>query len=299
MASGCTTSFGRVSHVGARKHYIGEFISTSLITSRFAVDWLPAGVVGISGLPSVWGPVGGAAPFPWALRKWLSWRSMFGEAVRFSSGGIGRTIFGNWAAHKASVVVAQNYEVRDRFSSRNPHVEPNAALPKRDGKEQPSRSGDGRRPMAIFVGRLVGWKGIRLAIATIAQPSLSGWRLEVFGDGPELSAATSLARQLGVEESISFRGLRPREEVLAAYANADAMLFPTMHDSAPWAVAEAIVAGLPVICLDRCGPAVMIERTGGGTAVPCDTNAPESLARALQEAGSGVRTALRRFKPDR
>jgi glycosyltransferase involved in cell wall biosynthesis len=45
--------------------------------------------------------------------------------------------------------------------------------------------------------------------------------------------------------------------VLAAISDADAMLFPSLHDSAGWAAAEASAAGLPVVCLDIGGPPLL------------------------------------------
>jgi glycosyltransferase involved in cell wall biosynthesis len=254
----------------------------------FAVDWLPAGVVGIKDLPSVWGPVGGTAPFPWTLRKWLGWRGLAGETTRLVTGGIGRRLFGDWAAKRASIMVAQNHEVAHRFAFSAPRIEPHAAPPRTPGHPEPHRRPDSGVRTAVFVGRLVAWKGIRLAIATLAEPGMENWKLEVYGAGPELPAARRLAERLGASHRIRFLGLRPRNEVLGAYAKSDAMLFPTMHDSAPWAVAEAILAGTTVVCLDRCGPRVMIERTGAGIAVPCVENASALLAQALATSSSSV-----------
>ena len=247
----------------------------------FAVDWLPAGVVGLQGLPSVWGPVGGSAEFQWRLRPWLGWRGVLGEVARIVLGGAARLIFGTWTVSRAAVVVAQNHEVADRFASSNPRIEPNVAVPPASlGRPPEIKSLPGLRT-ALFVGRLTAWKGIRLAVETIAQPALESWNLAVYGAGPESARAMKLAVRLGVESRVEFLGHRPREEVLNAYNTADALLFPSMHDSAGWAVAEAISVGLPVVCLDLCGPRVILERSGLGIAVPIDRKTPARLASAL------------------
>jgi hypothetical protein len=47
----------------------------------------------------------------------------------------------------------------------------------------------------------------------------------------------------------------PRAEVFDAFRCADALVFPSFHDSAPWSVAEASSLGCPVVCLDAGGGA--------------------------------------------
>jgi glycosyltransferase involved in cell wall biosynthesis len=62
--------------------------------------------------------------------------------------------------------------------------------------------------------------------------------------------------------------------------DADVLLHPAMHDSAPWAVAEAATLGCRILCLDRGGPPVIAEPFGGH-AVPSDQRAAASLAHHL------------------
>jgi glycosyltransferase involved in cell wall biosynthesis len=75
-------------------------------------------------------------------------------------------------------------------------------------------------------------------------------------------------------------GRRPRDEVLSALTQADVLMFPSMHDSGGWAVAEAVRAGCPVVCLDVGGPPLIIEGTSGQAVQP-DGRAPERLAQAI------------------
>ena len=39
--------------------------------------------------------------------------------------------------------------------------------------------------------------------------------------------------------------------------SADVLAFPSLHEEGGWAVAEATGIGLPVVCLDRGGPAIL------------------------------------------
>lgn len=264
-----------------RLHQQHQFDVAHHIT--FGVDWLPAGVIGIRGLPSVWGPVGGAAPFPWRLWRWLGFGGIVSELVRWVSGGLGRRVFGDRLARQADLVAVQNKEVAHRFRSAQPVIEPHVAIDPEQCRRTSDRASAEPRT-ALYVGRLVRWKGIRLAVATLAEPAAADWRLRVLGDGPDRAGAQRYAQKLGVADRICFEGAVERTKVVEALHRSTCFLFPSMHDSASWAVAEAISAGTPVVCLDVGGPPVQLARCGGGAAVQADDRAAEGLAQALHEA---------------
>jgi glycosyltransferase involved in cell wall biosynthesis len=248
----------------------------------FAADWMPAGVGWLRGVPLVWGPIGGATGAPWSLWRWLGWRGCLSEAARGLATWSGRQLFGKPVARRAALIIAQNKDVAKAFGGRRPVVvEPNVAM---DGPTPVSsrRPAPGSVPerRALFAGRLLAWKGIRLAVAALARPEAAGWSLDVYGVGPEAKAVGRLAQRLGVTDRVVFHGARPREEVLVAIAEADALLHPSMHDAASWIVAEALSLGCPVVCLDRGGPAVLVG-PGEGVKVPVTGEVVANLARAL------------------
>ena len=87
--------------------------------------------------------------------------------------------------------------------------------------------------------------------------TLRGWSFVICGAGPDEGRLRMLARRFGVEDRVEFRGWVPRRDLLALMQGADVMLFPSFHEEAGWAVAEAVSVGLPVVCLDRGGPVLM------------------------------------------
>jgi len=247
----------------------------------FAVDWMPAGIAWVKDLRVVWGPVGGATNMPWRLWRWLGWRGIVAEVLREAVTRPARRLFGDVTAKRVAVVVAQNHDVAKRFpQARHIRVEPNVAVAALtgDGYVGP-RAG---APTAVFVGRLIPWKGLRLAIAALAQPAGSAWRLEVYGEGGERRRAESMADELQVRNRLVFHGQQPRATVLEALQRADVLLQPSLHDAAGWVVAEAVTAGGPVVCLDLGGPAVLVESTGG-RALPAEPGVETQLAQALRE----------------
>ncbi|WP_454851897.1 glycosyltransferase [Promicromonospora soli] len=227
----------------------------------FANDWLPCGLARVRDLPVVWGPVGGASGVPLRLVRWLGLRGTVTELLRGVLTAPLRAMWGDAAARRATVVVAQNEAVARRFRrARHVVVEPNAALdddlPKRARLARPAPPGPEsdsapRVLRAVFVGRLLAWKGGRLAIEALARTP--GWELHVYGTGYERPALERLARRRGVTGRVVFHGHRPRAEVLDTIAGCDAMLFPSMHDQAGWVAAEASALGRPVVCLPLGG----------------------------------------------
>lgn len=276
----------------------------------FASDSLPAGVVGAGGVPSVWGPVGGSQTLPPGFQRWVGRQGAMVERFRTIWLGVLRRLFGDRAARRATLTVALNRDVAERFAgtARQLVQRPNVAIHPcevfghevvgRDGRRSDlarsdlarsdlarsdlsrsdlSRSGlsrsevsgrsmcrdAGNPPVAVFAGRLIPWKGLRIAVASLAESPASDWRLEVYGEGPEEGPARRLAEELGVADRVSFHGRVERSELLERVRSADALLHPAMHDSSPWSVGEALSLGTPVVCLDHGGPPDIIGDDGG------------------------------------
>jgi glycosyltransferase involved in cell wall biosynthesis len=241
-----------------------------------ASDWLPCGLAALDDVPLVWGPVGGVAATPLGLWRWLGPGAVAAETARLVLTSTGRRLFGDRTARRAAVVVAQNRHVARRFAfASRTVVEPNIALALPPAADRRSLSDDRTvevghhgRLRAVFAGRLLAWKGLRLAVAALARPEAAGWLLDVYGEGEEEAPCRRLATDLGVAERVRFRGRVAREHLLATLAGADALLFPSLHDGAGWVVAEALAAGCPVVCLDLAGPGDLVTEATGVTVPP-------------------------------
>ena len=249
-------------------------------------------------LPVVWGPVGGASVVPVRLVRWLGLRGVVTELLRGVLTAPLRVAWGDAAARRSAVVVAQNEAVARRF--RRAHhvvVEPNAALDDDLPKQAlPPRPESASGPLrAVFVGRLLAWKGGRLAIETLARTP--GWELHVYGTGYERSALERLARQRGVGGRVVFHGHRPRAEVLDAVVGCDAMLFPSMHDQAGWVAAEASALGRPVVCLPLGGVPLLAGPNARPAALAGDVVG--NLAARLAEAATVPGTPSDRWSTSR
>ncbi len=109
------------------------------------------------------------------------------------------------------------------------------------------------RGRLLCVGRLDPRKGIETAIRALA--ALPEATLTVVGGGDEvyLSRLRSLVGELGLEGRVEF-DVRRREQVPAAYAEADALLFPVTW-AEPWGLVplEAMAVGTPVVATGTGG----------------------------------------------
>ncbi len=238
----------------------------------FALDWLPAATAFV-GIPHIWGPVGGATVTPLCLYSTLTSRSKAAEAARTVAGAIGRATGGRATAQRSSLVVANNTDVAQRFGPMartvvEPHIalSPDLTTHRQRHRARP-RVGSHRR--AIVMCRLVAWKGVHLAVEALTRPEAAGWTLDIYGDGPERARLEVMVERLGLGERVALLGEVHREEALAQLVDADAFLQPTMHDSASWAVGEAVTLGCPVICLALGGPADLVHPGEGVVINPC------------------------------
>lgn len=120
-------------------------------------------------------------------------------------------------------------------------------------------------PRFLYVGRLLYWKGVHLALQALAQMHRSrpDAKLTIIGDGPDRKWLCQMAARLGVAHAVDWRGWVPREQVLDVYREHTAFVFPSLHDSGGTVIMEAISQGLPVICLDTGGPGAMLAPACG------------------------------------
>ncbi|HEV3477323.1 MAG TPA: glycosyltransferase family 1 protein [Rubrobacteraceae bacterium] len=95
--------------------------------------------------------------------------------------------------------------------------------------------------LLLYVGRLAPEKGIERLKAVLRE--VSGTRLAIVGDGP---ARPSLERAFTGTPTV-FTGLLHGEDLAAAYASADAFLFPSTTETLGIAMLEALASGLPVV----------------------------------------------------
>jgi hypothetical protein len=194
---------------------------------------------------------------PWRLLGELGRRGVLEEATRTSVRWTVGLLTSRRVADTASVIVVQNPATAHRIGVRaKTSILPNAIAV--DVGEIPS-AGPRTRDIA-FTGRLVPWKGPRLAVRTMRYVSTPGAILRIYGDGDERESILKASQRWGVADHVSFEGQLPRRQLLTRIARAGVVLHPALHDESPIAVAEALTLGTPLVCLDHGGPAELVRQ---------------------------------------
>lgn len=114
----------------------------------------------------------------------------------------------------------------------------------------------------MFAGRLVEKKGVAVLLDALRRLPVTGWTLDIVGDGPLRAELTRLADGLPV----TFRGQVSRAELARAYARAEIAVIPSV------AAASGDQDGLPVTLLEgmALGCAVVASRIPGIDAAVVD-----------------------------
>jgi glycosyltransferase involved in cell wall biosynthesis len=232
------------------------------------------------GPPFVYGPMGGGVGMPRELLRGLGPHGVATELVRTLVRAAARYLnpLARLGWSRARLILVQNAETKEWLPKRHwarTVVFPNPVLEPIPGDHEPN----GSQPLALFVGRLMPAKGVALAIRAIARGR--DWRLAVCGAGADEPRLRALTRRLRAEDRVEFLGPRSRTDVFDLMRRADVLLNPSLREDGGWAVAEALACGLPVVCLDRGGPPLLVSSAGRATPA---TGGAERIVQELAEA---------------
>ena len=159
---------------------------------------------------------------------------------------------------------------------------------------------DTQEKLIVSVGRFAPEKGHRYLIEALRllDQQDTPWRCTFLGDGELETELLSLTAAHGLSEWVSFPGFC--EDVFSVLLTADVFVLPSLHESSPNALIEAMGVGMPCIASDVGGISDLIESGENGIRVPPEK--PEELAAAVywvltqpdsaRELGRNARTTI-------
>ncbi len=239
------------------------------------------------GLPFVFGPVGGGETAPAPLRRTFPLRGYLIDLVRDLANWVVRVdplmaaVFRRTSATLCKTAETL-HSIPPRFHDRCV-VQVELGTDGHPGAARLRRRENGSFRL-LYVGRLVYWKGLHLGLMAFARlRAIQPWAtLTVVGSGPDEAWLHDVARRLGIGEAVNWIPRLEHAAVMRAYLRHDAFLFPSLHDSSGNVVLEALSSGLPVVCLDAGGPAVLVDPSCGFKVRPGDPQqVVEDLTRSL------------------
>ena len=248
-------------------------------------------LLGRLGFPLVLGPLGGGERAPLALRRSLGWRGWLLEAVRDVHTFLIRfDPITRRACRDAEVIYVKTEQTRTalpgRFRDKTVvQMEigtKDVAMPARPIREP------GGPLRLLYAGRFLYWKGMHLGLRALAELRARGVdaHLTMLGGGPDEQSWRALADQLGLGPAVRWVARIEHSRMAEMYGSHDVVLFPSLHDSSGNVVLEALFHGLPVVCLDLGGPAVIATESCGrivATAGRSESEVVTGLADALEE----------------
>jgi glycosyltransferase involved in cell wall biosynthesis len=227
---------------------------------------LPTALAGL-GLPLVVGPVGGGddAPQAW-MRSW-PWAERLRYAARSAWIALGRIDpVARRALAGSTLILAKTEATRAAlpgFAQGRTQLALEIGCPPVDDRATVRVRPPGQVLRLLYAGRLIGGKGVVYAVDAVLELARAGHplTLDVVGEGRlEPWLRRRIVRSGGAASAaVRLHGARPHAAMGAAYRAADLLLFPSWHDSSGNVVAEALAHGLPVLCLDRAGPAALVD----------------------------------------
>jgi glycosyltransferase involved in cell wall biosynthesis len=277
------------------------------------MDWMPSGLALCPG-PFVWGPVGSEDTHPVILRH-LSLKSQLKDKVRVSVRSVLRSVepFTRFTGARAIIVLSHTPETMpDRYAGKLRTFtqtgiadDPSLTLPKTDMARGPCLR-------LVYAGELKDWKGARMALDAALAFFETGAEadLVVIGDGPLRAEMEATAQAHPNSNQVTFLGRVPMERVLEELHAGDIFLYPSFHHGLATIVLQAMLTGLPIICIEGDATGRAVGQEAGITVPLSEAKAPatdlcraiEALAgdepRRLSLATAGRRLALERYDYD-
>lgn len=126
------------------------------------------------------------------------------------------------------------------------------------------------KPVLVYSGRLVAWKGVVMLIRAVNElkkdwPSLT---FEILGDGPEEAKLKKLVNSLGLNQNVIFRGRVSEAESHKVFAHSTIFVLNTNYEGLPHSVLNAMRVGLPVIATSIDGNMEVIKDGQNGLLAP-------------------------------
>jgi glycosyltransferase involved in cell wall biosynthesis len=157
----------------------------------------------------------------------------------------------------------------------------------------PREVGRSDRQTVLFLSRIHPKKGLlNLLSAWKSVAPSNGWRLVIAGpdDGGHLAEVEHMTRQLGLEAHVEFPGELDDDEKWRWYASSDIFVLPSFSENFGNVIAEALVAGLPVITTTATPWQVLTERNIGWRVRPTVNDLTEALRNAISMPREALRT---------
>lgn len=129
------------------------------------------------------------------------------------------------------------------------------------------------------VGQLIKRKRFDLILMALKRVTSRKWKLKIVGDGELRESLEKMTADFDLCDRVEFTGVLNNVQVRHELAQTDIFLLASHWDGWGAVVNEALMSGVPVVCSDYCGAAVLLRPDLTGDVFESDN--VDSLAKKL------------------
>ena len=213
---------------------------------------IPSELYKAKGAKVIWGPMGGAQVTPRPLKvyeknqlvasfrefinKSCSWNPFYKKALR--------------SYYKIYCINNETKKQISRIVGKDVLLMPELAL-RDEYKNLPIRNGNNDIFKIVFVGRLIGKKGIAFLIDALSlMPTDMNWELLIFGDGDDRGLIEKQIADSDIGKNVKLMGNRPLNQIAEAYQQADVFVLPSLRETSGNVLLEAMAYAVPIVAFD-------------------------------------------------
>ncbi len=221
-----------------------------------------------TGIPFVWGPIGGLKQFPIAY--------LHGAGMKMNLFNRLKNVFNllqlkydkrvDTAFRTATSLVSSipdSYRAIKRYKGLESVIIPETGCFL--SEDIPTERFDEEQLHVMWVGKFDFRKQLPLALRAIAAAHNPNIILDIYGTGAakQIAEARNLTMTLGIDDNVVWHGSQPNQTVMEAMKDSQVFFFTSVSEDTSTVVLEAISNRLPVICFDACGMSAVIDESVG------------------------------------
>ena len=213
---------------------------------------IPSEMYKAKGAKVIWGPMGGAQVTPRPLKVYeknqlvasfrefvnrsCSWNPFYKKALR--------------SYYKIYCINNETQKQISRIVGKDVPLMPELAL-RDEYKNLPIRKGNNDILKIVFVGRLIGKKGIAFLVDALSlMPTDMNWELLIFGDGDDHALIEKQIADSGIGKNVKLMGNRTLNQIAEAYQQADVFVLPSLRETSGNVLLEAMAYAVPIVAFD-------------------------------------------------
>lgn len=220
-------------------------------------------------IPYIIGPIGGAQTVPKGIESYVN-EHQKNELFRKAINRLSVSLPGySKALKKANKIYFSNVETFNYLKPylndlKKAEIMTEVAIDKDKFKTPSFENDPNDNILFLWAGRMEYRKGLQLLIEVLSElPIEKKWKLVLCGDGSERTKLQKQCVEKKLQDRVIFKGKLSGEDLQKQYEQANVFVFPSLRETTGTVIVEAMSNGLPVICLNLGGGAMIVNENTG------------------------------------